>query len=429
MARKRISVLALGAALCLGMGTQLVYAQTKAAPAAPAKAGVNLNETVKIGWIDPLSGPFANIGQNSLKTFQFVAEKLSANNPAGVKIEIVSFDNKASPQESLTVLKAAIDQGIRYVTQGNGSGAAGAIIDAINKHNERNPGKEVVFLNNAAVDPSLTNDKCSFWHFRFDADTSMKMEALTSYMKDEKNVKKVFLINQNYSHGHQVAKYFKESLSRKRPDVQIVGEDLHPIGQVKDFAPYIAKIKASGADSVVTGNWGTDMSLLIKAAKDSGLDATFYTYYAGANGSPTAIGPALDGKIKFVYIGQPNIGGDLSKWMAEFHKRFDSDMSLFSTLHVLPVMTAAMAKAKSTDPVKVAAAMEGLTIKSFSGDVTIRKDDHQLQQPLYIATWKKITDPKKQYNVEGTGFTWVQDRVFEPYVSSTPTSCQMKRPS
>ena len=166
-------------------------------------------ETVKIAWIDPLSGPFANIGQNSLKTFQFMAEKVNANNPAGVKFEIVSFDNKASPQESLTVLKAAIDQGIRYVTQGNGSGAAAAIIDAINKHNERNPGKEVVFFNNAAVDPDLTNSKCSFWHFRFDADTSMKMEALTTYMKDEKNVKKVYIIGQNYAHGHQVAKFFK----------------------------------------------------------------------------------------------------------------------------------------------------------------------------------------------------------------------------
>ncbi|WP_341887936.1 branched-chain amino acid ABC transporter substrate-binding protein [Variovorax sp. YR752] len=384
-------------------------------------------ETVKIAWIDPLSGPFANIGQNSLKTFQFVAEKVSASNPAGVKFEVVSFDNKASPQESLTVLKAAIDQGIRYVTQGNGSGAAGAILDAINKHNERNPGKEVVFFNNAAVDPDLTNSKCSFWHFRFDADTSMKMEALTTYMKDEKNVKKVYIIGQNYAHGHQVAKFFKEALARKRPDVQIVGDDLHPIGQVKDFAPYIAKIKASGADSVVTGNWGTDMSLLIKAAKDAGLDANFYTYYAGANGSPSAIGPTMDGKIKFVYIGHANIP-ELAKWTQEFHGKFKEDLSLLSTLHVLPTLAAGIAKAKSTDPVKVASAMEGLTVKSFSGDVQVRAADHQLQQPLYIATWKKITDPKKQWNAEGTGFTWVQDKVFEPYVSSTPTSCQMKRP-
>lgn len=406
----------------------LVTAAGAALMLAALSAQAQKGETVKIAWMDPLSGPLANIGQNSLKTFQFMADKLNAGNPAGVKFEIVPFDNKLSPQESLTALKAIIDQNIRYVTQGNGSSVAGALIDAINKHNERNPGKEIVFLNNAAVDPDFTNSKCSFWHFRFDADTSMKMEAYTSYMKDEKNVKKVYLINQNYSHGHQVAKYFKDALARKRPDVQVVGEDLHPLGQVKDFAPYIAKIKASGADSVVTGNWGSDLALLIKAAKDSGLDATFYTYYGGANGTPRTIGPNMDGKVKFVYIGHSNIP-ELNKWLTEYKAKFNEDLSLLSTLHVLPVLANGIAKAKSTDPVKVARAMEGLSIKSFSGEVTVRAADHQLQQPLYVATWKKISDPKKQYNVDDTGFTWVQDRVFEPYVSSTPTSCQMKRPA
>ena len=398
-----------------------------AAALAAGHAQAQSGQTVKIAWIDPLSGMLANIGQNSLKTFQYMAEKVSADNPAGVKFEIVPFDNKLSPQESLTALKAVIDQGIRYVTQGNGSSVAGALIDAVNKHNERNPGKEIVFLNNAAVDPDFTNSKCSFWHFRFDADTSMKMEALTSYLKDEKNVKKVYLINQNYSHGHQVVKFFKEALARKRPDVQVVGEDLHPLGQVRDFAPYIAKIKASGADSIVTGNWGSDLSLLIKAAKDAGLDANWYTYYSGANGSPSAIGPTMDGKVKFVYIGHASIPA-LAPWMKEYRQRFNDDLSLLSTVHVLPMLAQAMAKARGTDPVKVAQALSGLTVKSFSGEVTMRAADHQLQQPLYIATWHKIADPAKQYNVEGTGFTWVQDRVFEPYVSSTPTSCQMKRP-
>lgn len=409
--------------------TRRLFALSTLAVAALAAghAHAQSGQTVKIAWLDPLSGMLANIGQNSLKTFQYMAEKVSADNPAGVKFEIVSFDNKLSPQESLTALKAATDQGIRYVTQGNGSSVAGALIDAINKHNARNPGKEIVFLNNAAVDPDFTNSKCSFWHFRFDADTSMKMEALTSYLKDEKNVKKVYLINQNYSHGHQVAKFFKEALARKRPDVQVVGEDLHPLAQVKDFAPYVAKIKASGADSIVTGNWGSDLSLLIKAAKDAGLDANWYTYYGGANGSPSAIGPTMDGKVKFVYIGHSNIPA-LAPWMKEYRQRFNDDLSLLSTVHVLPMLAQAMAQAKSTDPVKVAQALSGLSVKSFSGEVTMRRQDHQLQQPLYIATWRKISDPGKQYNVEGTGFTWVQERVFEPYVSSTPTSCQMKRP-
>lgn len=83
----------------------------------------------------------------------------------------------------------------------------------------------------------------------------MKMEALTAFRKDQPKVKNVYLLNQNYSHGQQVARYFKEGMTRKRPDVKIVVEDLNPIDQVKDFTPDVAKIKQSGAASIVTGNW------------------------------------------------------------------------------------------------------------------------------------------------------------------------------
>ncbi len=266
-------------------------------------------QAVKIAFMDPLSGPFANVGQNQLKSWQFMAEYFNKKDPKAPQFEIVSFDNKGSPQESLNTLKAAIDQGIRYVTQGNGSGAAAAILDAVQKHNDRNPGKEVVYLNYAAVDPALTNEKCSYWHFRLDADTTMKMEALTSYMKDQPEIKKVYIIGQNYSHGQQVAKYFKEDIARKRPDIQIVGDDLHPIAQVKDFAPYVAKIKASGADSVVTGNWGTDLTLLIKAANEAGLTANFYTYYAGVSGTPTALASGTAGKVRVVAYSHNSVPG------------------------------------------------------------------------------------------------------------------------
>jgi branched-chain amino acid transport system substrate-binding protein len=390
--------------------------------AAFAQAG----QTVKIGFIDPLSGPFANVGQNQLKSWQFTAEQFNKKNPAGVKFEFVAFDNKGSPQESLNNLKAAIDQGIRYVVQGNGSGAAGAISDAVTKHNERNPGKEVVYINYAAVDPDLTNSKCSFWHFRIDADTSMKMEALTSFMKDQPSVKNVYLINQNYAHGVQVSRYFKETMARKRPDVKIVGDDLHPLGQVKDFAPFVAKIKASGADSIVTGNWGQDLTLLIKAAKDAGLNADFYTYYAVTGGVPTAMAAGVGGKVRVVAIGHNAVPG-IVKLQDEFKKKFNDDWYTFQTYNSLQMLSEGMARAKSTDPVKVASAMSGLKFTGFAGEVEMRKTDHQLQQPLYITEWAKA-NAKNPYSVENTGFNFQEVKAIPSYVSSTPTSCQMKRP-
>ncbi|MCM5681165.1 branched-chain amino acid ABC transporter substrate-binding protein [Schlegelella sp. S2-27] len=384
-------------------------------------------ETVKIVWIDPLSGLMAPVGQNQLRSFQFFAEKFSQKNPAGVKFEVVGMDNKLSPTESLNALKAAIDQGARYIAQGNGSSVAGALIDAVNKHNERNPGKEVIFLNYAAVDPDFTNSKCSYWHFRFDADTSMKMEALTTFMKDQPDIKKVYLLNQNYSHGHQVAKFAKENLARKRKDVQIVGEDLHPLAQVRDFAPYISKMKAAGADTVITGNWGSDLALLVKAANEGGLNAKFYTYYTGVTGTPTALGQSSAGRVFQVAYNHYNMGGQIQQWQQEYKQKFNDDFYTGAVVHIFNALGEAMAKAKSTDPVKVAPALEGLKFKSFNGEVEMRKADHQLQQPLYLTVWQKADD-RHPYGPENTGMTLAPVKEFPSYISSTPTSCQMKRP-
>ncbi len=400
-----------------------------AAMAMSGAAMAQQGETVKIAWIDALTGLTAATGQNQLRGFQFLAERFSKGNPAGVKFEIVSFDNKLSPQETVNALQAAIDQGIRYVAQGTGTGPATAIIDFLNKYNERNPGKEVLFLNYAAVDPDLTNSKCSYWHFRLDADTSMKMEALSTFMKDQPDIKKVYLINQNYAHGHQVAKFAKETLARKRPDIQIVGEDLTPLAQTRDFAPYIAKIKASGADTVVTGNWSSDLTLLIKAANDGGLSAKFYTYYAGVSGTPTAMGANAAGRVFQVAVMPNGLGGDARKLMDDYKAKFNDDFYTAQIYHAYLLLGNAMAKAKSTQPIKVAAALEGLQVKGLNGEIQMRKADHQLQQTLYIQAWQKAGKPPLDYSAENTGYTFAPIRTFEPYVSSTPTSCDMKRPS
>ncbi|MBA3476841.1 MAG: branched-chain amino acid ABC transporter substrate-binding protein [Lautropia sp.] len=388
-------------------------------------------ETVKIAFIDPLSGPFAPIGQNILKEYQHVADQANSKGWAGkdVKFEMVPFDGKASPQESLTQLKSVIDQGIRYVTQGNGSAVALALSDAISKHNERNPGKELVYFNYAAVDPALTNEKCSFWHFRLDANANQKMEALTAYMKDRADIKKVYLINQNYSFGHAVAKAAKEMLARKRPDVEIVGDDLHPLGQVKDFSPYIAKIRQTSADSVITGNWGADLALLIKAAKEANLTANFYTYYAGTTGVPTAMGSAGEDKVRQVAIWSPNEKSFTGKDLREdFDKKYQGDFYTAQTYHGIRLLSEGIRKAKTTDPVKVAHAMRGVKFESINGEVEMRALDHQLQQPLAVLSWQKKNGSTVKYDDEKTGYGWRTESVQPAFVGVQPTSCKMTVP-
>lgn len=387
-------------------------------------------DTVKIAFIDPLSGPFAPVGQNQLKSFQTIAELANREKWAGEhKIEVVGFDNKASPQESLTQLKAVIDQGYRYITQGNGSGVGLALLDAINKHNERNPGKEVVFLNYAAIDPDMTNSKCSFWHFRFDANSDMKMEALTSYMASNKDIKSVYIIGQNYAFGQAVSRAAKEYLKRKRPDIKIAGDDLHPIAQVKDFSPYIAKIKASGADTVITGNWGADLALLIRAAKDADLKANFYTYYGVTTGVPTAMGAAGAERVKIVGNWLINNDGFKGKEIVDgYKKKYNDDFYTAQTHSGIGMLSQAIKAARSTDPVKVAFAMEGAKFNSLNGEVMMNKVDHQLQQPLFIGTWTKVNGKDVRYDQENTGYGWKMDKKIDAFMAGQPTSCQMKRP-
>lgn len=398
-------------------------------------ASITANAQVKIAYIDPLSGPFANVGEGGLKQFREVAE-IDINQKGGVngqKIEIVAIDNKGSPQETLVALKNATDQGIRYVTQGNGSGAAAALLDGVNKWNARNPDKTVLYLNYAAVDPTLTNEKCSFWHFRFDAHAGMKIEAITNYLKTQSNVKKVFIIGQNYAHGQQVSAYTKAMLKAKRPDIQIVGDDLHPIGTVKDFSPYIAKIKASGADTVVTGNWGNDMSLLAKAAKDAGLQAKFYTFYAGGLGTPAAIGAAGEGKVIQVTEWHMNIANNgLEKFALDFDKKYSPngqmDFYYGRVNTMMDMLAAAMNKAKSNDPKAVALALEDMTFKSGYGDVYMRRGDHQLVQPLFLSVMAKAGAQGVKHDVEKTGYGFKTIANMSLKEADQPNTCVMERP-
>jgi branched-chain amino acid transport system substrate-binding protein len=342
--------------------------------------------------------------------------------------QIVFYDNKVDPQESLIALKKALDEGARYIFQGNGSAVALALSDAILKYNERNPGKEVLYFNYAAIDPALTNAKCNFWHFRFDSDVDMKMAALTDQIAKQADVKKVYLINQDYSFGRAVAAAARKMLAAKRPDIQIVGDELHPLQKVQDFSPYVAKIKASGADAVITGNWSNDMFLLLKAGKDAGLKVTWYTFYADALGAPTAIG--RDGKdvVKVVTSYHTNVTPELDPDVVAFKKRFtgkEDEFAYYRLNTAFGMFAAAATKAKSNDPVKVARALEGMKFMTSVGEVEMRADNHQLLQPLFVATF---TDHVK-HDAEQTGLGFRTDARIEAKDTAVPTTCQMQRPS
>ena len=388
-------------------------------------------ETVKIGFIEVLSGPFAIAGEGSLKQLREVVAQLNAKSGANdVKFEVVPFDGKGAPQESLTALKSATDQGIRYITQGGGSGVAIALSEAVSKLAEREPAKATMFLNYSAMDPGLTNERCNFWHFRFFPSSEMQMEALTTYLEKRPDVKKVYLMNQNYVHGQQVAKAAKAYLARKRPDVQIVGEDFVPIAQVRDFAPYIGKIKASGADTVITSNWGSDLTLLFKAAKDSSLNINYFTMNANNPGTPAQLGNWGSDKVAVIWNWGHNAPTpELEKIYVAFKKKFNEDFIFASHWQSMNMLSAAIKQAKSTDPKQVAYALEGMKYESPVGEVEMRKTDHQLQAPIYLGVWAKQGSKGVKYDAESTGYGFRSESVWDSYIASQPTSCAMVRPA
>lgn len=271
-------------------------------------------EPIRLALIEGLSGPFANAGEAVHRNLVWAAERVNARGgvklPGGARpLEIVRFDSKGNTEEALSMLRAAADQGVSFVLQGNSSATAAALVDAIGKHNEREPQRRALFLNYSAVDPVLTNEKCSFWHFRFDAHADMRLAALMDVLAADTKVQRVYLLGQDYSFGQHVVRKSREMIEARRKDLQIVGEELHPMGRIKDFLPYVTKIKASGAQAVVTGNWGNDLTLLIKAAREVGLDAKFYTFYGNALGVPAAIAEAGVGQVLAVAEWHPNAGG------------------------------------------------------------------------------------------------------------------------
>jgi len=404
------------------VGLALTIAMTIAILSGPAAADV------KVAFIDPLSGGAASTGILAQKTHQFYIDAINAAGGLnGEKLELLSFDNKVNPQESLIQLKRALDDGARYVVQGNGSSVALAITDAVQKHNERNPGKEVVYLNYAAVDPALTNEKCSFWHFRFDADADMKMAAMTDVMARDAKIQKVYLINQDYSFGKAVAAAASKMLAAKRPDIKVVGDELHPLQKVNDFSPYVAKIKAAGTDTVITGNWSNDMVLLIKAGKDAGLKVTWETYYGGSPGTVTAVGEAGVDTLKQVSEWHRNATPELDASVVAFSKRFpgkENEYSYWRAKTMWEMFAAAAKNAKSNDPVKVARAMEGMKMATSLGEVEMRADNHQILQPLYVSTLSKNV----KYDSEDTGLGWKTDAKVEGNATALPTTCRMERP-
>ena len=402
-------------------------AVAKTAPAGP----------IRLALIESMSGPFANTGEAVFRNLLWAVERVNARGgvklPGGSRLlELVRYDSKGQNEEALSALRAAIDDGARIVLQGNSSATAAALLDAIDKNNERDPNRRVLFLNYSAVDPVLTNERCSFWHFRFDAHADMRVTALMDVVKDEASLQRVYLIGQDYSFGRAVLRESRRQLGVLRPDVQIVGDELHPMGRVKDFAPYASKIIASGAQAVVTGNWGNDLTLLVKAAREAGFNGSFYTFYGNALGAPAAIGEAGIGRVIAVADWLPNVQTAASEdFYRAFRARFPKPSEDYVHMRmqlVIEALAQSIERAGSIETVAVARAMERADVSLAGQRGRMRAADHQFQQQLVVGVMDRQGTPGVKFDVEGSGYGFRVIKTLQPQQAEMPAACRMTRP-
>ena len=387
--------------------------------------------TIKVGFIAPFSGAFAANGDAWLKMLRYAMDNTNARGGAlGKKFELVTFDDKLQPAEALIALKSITDQNIPFVIQCIGSNVGAAMIEGVSRHNARNPTNRVLYLNCAALATELTEEKCDFWHFRFSANVTMRVATMVRGLPKE--TKSVYLMNQDYLYGQGVAADTKKFLAQFRPDIKIVGEEFIPLGKVKDFSSYIAKVKASGAEALLTSNWGPDFNLLIKAGNEAGLDIKYFTFSAHLNGGPTAVGEGGLNRVIAVLEGHDNMGAEMGNAKAEEWVRgwratdpgFDFPWVNFQTM--FDMLAAGITKAGDTDALKVALALEGLQAPDIYGQMNVmRAADHQLLQPFYTAMFTK---PVKN-DSEKTGLGWKTQTTSTTEQLTFPTACKMKRPS
>lgn len=395
---------------------------TAAAQAAP----------VKIGMVETLSGPQASSGQAYRAGVRYAVERMNATGGwNGEPVQLLEYDNQGGPAGASDKLKAAIADGVQIIVQGSSSAIGGQITEDVRKHNLRNPGKEVVYINVGAEALELTGEKCHFHHFRFAGNAQMRTKALVQAMKQNQTLgTKVYAINQNYSWGQDMEQATVDHAASG--GYQVVEKTLHDVNKIQDFAPYVAKINASGADTVITGNWSNDLLLMMKAAKAAGMKARFATVFLDQPGNVANAGDLAVGHY-VVHVFNPEAAGAagdrfVTEYMAKTGRSpvFVEPQSAFGLEMVGEALRRTRPVNGALDVNAFAQALESTRIATPMGEMSMRAADHQVLMPLVVST---VTKDAK-YKVDGTDMGFKPVKVFSAEEAAVPASpaCKMQRP-
>lgn len=395
-------------------------------------SGVAQAAPVKIGLLETLSGPQASTGQSFRSGVRYAIDKLNASGGwNGQPVQLLEYDNQGGPAGASDKLKAAIADGVQIVVQGASSAIGGQITEDVRKHNLRNPGREIVYVNVGAEAMELTGEKCNFHHFRFTGNAQVRTKALVAGMKQAGALgSKVYAINQNYSWGQDMERAVVDNAAAG--SYQVVDKTLHDTNKIQDFAPYVSKIVASGAETVITGNWSNDLLLLMKASKAAGLKVRFGTVFLDqpgnvANAGETAIGHFI------AHAFNPEAGGaDTTRFVDDFKAKtghvptFVEPQAAFGLEMVAAALKATRPQGDALNVNAFAKVLENTRIRTPMGEVSMRAADHQVLMPMVVSMVSK--DAKYKADDTDMGFKPVKVFTAEEAAAPVQASCKMQRP-
>lgn len=395
---------------------------------------VNAQEAIKIAVIEPLSGPLAGNGIDIVERFKFLFDKVNEKGGVlgGRQIEVLGYDNGFDVEKTAQQVQRAADEGVDYIINGIGPEHNQAIMNFISKWNRRNPGNEMAFLAHSAGWNGISNEDCSFYTAVFDPTVDMKVKALVSAAKNLKLGSKAFLVNPDYEFGQTVDGSMKKLIEQTDSGLVVAGSELiAPFGQVQDFTPLIARIKASGADLVLTGNFGPDLIRFVGAAADSNLPVKFGTLYGVDPSAMGAIGARRMEKAGVTVATEyheNDTGGVpvLEELNKEFLDVAKTSWGIDRYRYLAEMFTAALEKAGSSEPSKVMAALEGATVQTAGGEAFLRAADHQLIQPYFLVGVDVQAKRPIWFKGENVGFAWKTLEIVSRDVMELPTTCEMK---
>lgn len=392
------------------------------------------DHAIKVAVIEPLSGPLAGNGTDVLERFRYLFDAINARGGVdGHRFEVFGYDNGFDVEKTAQQMRRAADEGVSFVIHGIGPQHADAIRNFIIKHNRRNPESEMAYLAHSSGSNDLSNSKCMFFQAMFDPTVDMKVAAMVDSLVATRRGTRAFLINPNYELGKTVEDAMKRMLAEKAPGIELAGSELvAPFGQVQDFTPIIARIKAAGADLVMTSNFGPDLIRLVSAAADSGLDAQITTLYGLDPSAMGAIGKDRMDKMKVSVVTEyhENDTGNVAR-LEELNKAFldvtKTSWGIDRYRFLTDMLVAAIDKADSAKPRDVMKALEGATVMTAGGEAVMRPEDHQLIQPYFFVEVDPNAKLPLQWKGTDIGFAFKTLRVVGKDTMALPTTCKMDR--